>query len=179
MQKIAQFIAKGIDFLYYPFSNLFPKQLFRYGVCGGANMVLDWILYFLVYNFVVGHQLVYLPPVSWGWEGPCLCLTPHIASFCMVFPVTLWTGFWLNRHVTFHQSSLRGRKQLVRYTLVVLLNLAINYFGLKLCVEHLGWYPTLSKMAITILTVIISFFAQKYYSFRVTKCHQNDTFVDK
>ncbi len=76
------------------------------------------------------------------------------------------TGFWLNKYVTFRESSLRGSRQLVRYILIVAVNLLINYLGLKLCVEVWGWYPTPSKIAITLLTVCISFFGQKYYSFR-------------
>lgn len=119
--------------------------------------MLDWILYFLVYNFVVGHELVYIGR---------LCLTPHIMALCIVFPITLLTGFWLQKYVTFTSSSLRGSKQLYRYIVIVAINLLINYLGLKLCVEVWGWYPTPSKMMITILTVIISFFGQKYYSFR-------------
>ena len=125
--------------------------------------MLDWLLYFITYNFIIGHDLVYIPLYINSFT---LCLTPHIASLCIVFPVTLFTGFWLNKHVTFTQSSLRGHRQLLRYILIVALNLAINYFGLKLCVEIWGWYPTPSKMFITILTIIISFFGQKYFSFR-------------
>lgn len=164
MQKLAQFITKIIDFVYYPFRKLLPEQIFRYGACGGGNMVLDWVLYFLIYNFVIGHELVYLSlPFSFFSQ---LCLTPHIATLCIVFPITLFTGFWLNKHVTFTQSSLRSSRQLLRYLLVVGVNLAINYFGLKLCVEIWQWYPTPSKMFITILTVIVSFFCQKYFTFR-------------
>jgi putative flippase GtrA len=83
-----------------------------------------------------------------------------------VFPITLLTGFWLNRNITFTQSSLRGYKQLWRYILIVALNLVINYLGLKLCVDILGFYPTPSKMLITLVTVAISFFGQKYFSFK-------------
>ena len=96
-------------------------------------------------------------------------ITPHIATLCIVFPITLLTGFWLQKYVTFTQSNLHGARQLVRYILVVLINLAVNYYGLKLCVETLGWYPTPSKMVITIVTVIISYFCQKYFTFKVNK----------
>ena len=161
MNKLAHFITKIIDFFYQPFKKVIQEQLFRYAACGGGNMVLDWVLYFLIYNFVIGHELVYLDIFSWN-----LCLTPHIATLCIVFPITLFTGFWLNKYVTFRQSSLHGLRQLVRYIMIVALNLAINYFGLKLCVEVWGWYPTPSKIFITIITVFISFFGQKYYSFR-------------
>ena len=163
MNKLAQIITKIIDFFYRPFSKWMPEQLFRYAACGGGNLVFDWILYFLIYNFVIGHDLVYfqLPITSYQ-----LCLTPHIATLCVVFPITLLTGFWLQKYVTFTASQLNGWRQLSRYIFIVAVNLAVNYFGLKLCVETFGWYPTPSKMFITLITVAISYFGQKYYSFR-------------
>ena len=161
---MAKFLIKIIDFFYHPFEKWVSKEVFRYGACGGGNLVLDWILYFLVYNFVIGHDLVYLQLSSFNFQ---LCLTPHIATLCIVFPITLLTGFWLQKYVTFTQSDLKSWRQLSRYILVVGLNLAVNYFGLKLCVEIWGWYPTPSKMVITILTVIVSYLGNKYYSFRV------------
>lgn len=167
MPRLAQIITKIIDFFYRPFSRWFSPQLFRYTACGGGNMVLDWVLYFLIYNFVIGHQLLYITlPFR---DGVGFCITPHIATLCIVFPITLLTGFWLNKYVTFTQSNLRGSKQLMRYIAIVALNLAVNYFGLKLCVEYFGWYPTPSKMFITLITIAISYFGQKYYSFRVKK----------
>lgn len=165
MNKLARIITKVIDFFYHPFRKWIPEQVFRYAACGGGNMVLDWVLYFLIYNFVIGHDLVYIPLGS----EHILCLTPHIASLCIVFPVTLLTGFWLQKYVTFTGSTLHGGKQLARYILIVCVNLAVNYFGLKLCVETFGWYPTPSKMFITIITVIISYLGQKYFTFTNNK----------
>ena len=176
MQTFAQIITKIVDFFYRPFSKYIPQQLFRYAACGGGNMVLDWVLYFLIYNFVIGHELVYitlpfsfhLSPFSFQFSpfSSQLCLTPHILTFLIVFPITLLTGFWLNRNITFTQSSLRGYKQLWRYILIVALNLLVNYLGLKLCVDILNFYPTPSNMLITLVTVAISFFGQKYFSFK-------------
>ena len=169
MQTFAQIITKIVDFFYRPFHKYIPQQLFRYAVCGGGNMVLDWVLYFILYNFVVGHDLVYISlPFSSQWSvvSGQVCLTPHILTLLIVFPITLLTGFWLNKYVTFTQSSLRGYKQLWRYILIVAVNLLVNYFGLKLLVEVCGIYPTPSKMIVTIITVVISFFGQKYFSFR-------------
>ena len=162
MQALSQIITKIVDFFYRPFEKYIPQQLFRYAACGGGNMVLDWILYCVVYNCVVGHELVYITlPFALT-----VCLTPHIMSLLIVFPITLLTGFWLNKYVTFTQSSLRGYRQLWRYILIVIVNLLVNYFGLKLFVEVCGIYPTPSKMLVTVITVVISFFGQKYFSFR-------------
>jgi putative flippase GtrA len=165
MQALSQIITKIIDFFYKPFSKYLPQQLFRYAACGGGNMVFDWVLYFLLYNFVIGHELVYISSPYCLISSP-ICLTPHVLTLLIVFPITLLTGFWLNKYVTFTQSSLRGYKQLWRYILIVIVNLLVNYFGLKLFVEVCGIYPTPSKMIITIITVIISFFGQKYFSFK-------------
>ena len=168
MNKLAHVITAVIDFFQRPFDRWVSKELFRYAACGGGNLVFDWLLYFLIYNFVIGHEIIHWSFVigHWSFEQ---AITPHIATLCIVFPITLLTGFWLQKYVTFTQSNLHGARQLVRYILVVLINLAVNYYGLKLCVETLGWYPTPSKMVITIVTVIISYFCQKYFTFRVQK----------
>ena len=165
MNKLAQIITKIIDFFYPPFRKIFSEQLFRYAACGGGNLVLDWVLYFLIYNFVIGHNNVifsfsHLPIFSFEQV-----ITPHIATLCIVFPITLLTGFWLQKYVTFTGSNLHGARQLGRYIIIVAVNLAINYFGLKLCVETFGWYPTPSKMFITLITVAISYLGQKYFTF--------------
>lgn len=168
MNKLAQIITKIIDFFYIPFRKIMPEQLFRYAACGGGNLVLDWILYFLIYNFVIGHEIVNLTLDIGHWTID-QAITPHIATLCIVFPITLLTGFWLQKYVTFTTSQLNSWRQLSRYIFVVGVNLAINYFGLKLCVEIWGWYPTPSKMVITLITVAISYFGQKYYTFRTKK----------
>ena len=128
-------------------------------------MVLDWILYFLIYNFVIGHELVNVQFTMYNVQF-AQAITPHIATLCIVFPITLLTGFALQKYVTFTRSRLNSWRQLMRYILIVAVNLAVNYLGLKLCVETFGWYPTPSKMVITIVTVIISYLGQKYYTFR-------------
>ena len=168
MNKLAQIITKVIDFFYPPFRRVMSEQLFRYAACGGGNLVLDWVLYFLIYNFVIGHELVNLQFTIHNLQFT-QAITPHIATLCIVFPITLLTGFWLQKNVTFSQSELNSWRQLGRYVIIVAINLAINYFGLKLCVESLGWYPTPSKMLITLITVAISYLGQKYFTFRVTK----------
>ena len=164
MNKLAHILTKIIDFFYPPFRKVMSEQLFRYAACGGGNLVLDWILYFLVYNFVIGHEIVNLQFTIYNLQF-AQAITPHIASLCIVFPITLLTGFWLQKYVTFTGSNLHSAQQLGRYIVIVMINLAINYFGLKLCVEALGWYPTPSKMVITLITVAISYLGQKYFTF--------------
>ena len=153
-----KFISDKIDLFYPPFSKHFSLQFFRYGVSGAANMGLDWVLYFIIYNFIVRKQLVYLGIVT---------LSPHIATLFITFPITLFTGFLLQKYVTFTASEMRGRQQLIRYSVVVGANLLINYIGLKLLVDVLRVFPTPSKMLITVVTTIFSFVSQKKFTFRI------------
>jgi putative flippase GtrA len=76
------------------------------------------------------------------------------------------TGFLLQKYVTFTASALRGSIQLVRYFMVVMANLLINYAGLKLFVDGLGFYPTPSKMIITCFAILVSFIFQKKFTFK-------------
>ena len=166
--KIAYLLTKCIDFFYDCLAQYIQRfctrQLFRYAFCGVSNLVLDWFLYFIVYNFVIGHNLVYF-----SFLGHQFCITPHIATLCFVFPITLCTGFWLNKYITFVQSNLNSYRQLTRYISIVAINLLLNYFGLKLLVEVAHWYPTVSKIFITLITVLVSYIGQKYYTFAVKK----------
>lgn len=155
---IGKYISDLIDLFYPPFRKYISLQFFRYSVSGASNMVFDWVLYFITYNFIIQKQLVNLGFVT---------LSPHIASLFVTFPISLFTGFLLQKYVTFTASQLRGSKQLFRYSLVVGLNLLINYFGLKIFVDLLNFYPTPSKMLITIITVIISYFSQKHFTFKI------------
>jgi putative flippase GtrA len=166
MSRLAQIVTKCIDFFYHPFRKWMSLQLFHYAACGGGNLVLDWFLYFITYNFVVGHENLIFQITLFNTRFTQV-ITPHIAALCIVFPITLVTGFWLQKNVTFTHSDVSKGMQLWRYIVIVMLNLAVNYYGLKLCVDILGWFPTPSKVLITLFTVAVSYVGQKYYTFKI------------
>ena len=153
-----KFISDIIDFFYPPFRRYFSLQFFRYGVSGAGNMVFDWLLYSFVYNVVLQKQMLNLGLVT---------LSSPIAALFITFPITLFTGFLLQKYVTFTASEMRGHKQLVRYMLVVALNLVINYTVLKILNGVLGLWPLASKMIITVITTLFSYFSQKKFTFRI------------
>lgn len=157
LQKLAIHITKIIDFFYPPFKKIIPRQIFRYLACGGGNMFLDWVLYFLVYNYVLKHQMLHIGFIT---------MSSHIAALSVVFPITFFTGFYLSKYVSFSASTLKSRSQLVRYVLVAAVNLLINYLGLKLFVDICGIYPTPSKVIITVICVAFSFVLQRYFTFK-------------
>ena len=156
-ETVGRWITIVIDFFYPPFRRFISLQFFRYGVSGVGNILFDWLLYFSIYNFVLKHQMLELGFVT---------LSSHIAALFFTFPVTLLSGFLLQKYVTFTESELTGKTQLYRYSLVVLANLLLNYLGLKLLVDILGIYPTPSKMIVTVITTMFSYFSQKKFTFK-------------
>jgi putative flippase GtrA len=93
-------------------------------------------------------------------------LSSHIATFALKFPIVFFSGFLLQKYVTFSNSELMGRVQLFRYMVVFMINILFNYVGLKLLVDGLSVYPSVSNMIISILSVLISYFMQKKYTFK-------------
>lgn len=120
-------------------------------------MAFDMVLYFLFYNFLYAKQNLDLGPLT---------VSPEIAAFLTAFPITFLTGLWLARNVSFRNSPLRSVTQGGRYFIVVVLNIAIKYSGLKLLVELIGIYPSIANALLTVITVAISYLLQKNFSFR-------------
>lgn len=156
---LAQRLINIVDALYIkPLRGLISRNLFGYGLCGAVNMMLDIVWYFLVYHYVVRQSYVDLGFVV---------ISPHILSLFIVFPITFFTGFWLNRNVAFRVTAVGSQKQLFRYTLSVVGSILINYVCMKLFVEVFNIWPTPSKMLTTVISVCYSYLIARYVTFIV------------
>lgn len=151
-------ISDMIDFFYPPFSKYFSLQFFRYGVSGTLNLIFSWVSYFILYQFIVQKRMLNLGLVT---------MSGHTTALVINFLITLCTGFLLQKYVTFTASDLRGHRQFVRYLEVAIVNLLINYLGLKLLYEIVGIYPSIANVIVSILTTVISYLLQKKYTFRI------------
>lgn len=135
-----------------------PLQTFKYAACGGGNTLLDITIYAISYNFIFRKQLVHTP---------ILTINPYIAAFLVSFTITFPLGFYLSRTIVFPGSTLRGRIQLFRYSLLVTSCIALNYIFIKLFVEQCHLYPTVAKILTTVIVVAFSFITQKNFTFKV------------
>lgn len=158
-KNIRLLIIQIIDYFHTPFRKIIPRETFRYGATGGFNTLLDILLYFICYNYILDKKIVDFQIVS---------VSPHIAAFLIVFPITFFTGFILAKYITFTNSEIRGRVQLIRYMISVSGSIFLNYVFLKLLVEFGGLWPTLAKIITTVIVVIYSYFAQKFFTFKTS-----------
>ena len=156
--RVAEFIGRAIDICYVrPWSALLSRTMFRYAACGGANMVLDVVWYFVIYHYIVSERFIDLGFVV---------MSPHVASLVVVFPITFFTGFWLNRNVAFRVTEVGSGMQLVRYALSVVGSILLNYVCIKLFVEVLDIWPTPAKALTTAVCVVYSYLAGRYFTFK-------------
>jgi len=160
LKHIQNIINGVINFFYPPFKRFIPIETFRYAATGGGNMILDILLYFIVYHFVLLEQNLNLGFVV---------ISAHIAAFLIVFPITFTNGFLLAKYITFTQSKLHGKKQLFRYGLSISGSILLNYLLLNLFVDKLHIYPTPSKMLTTAVVIVYSFLMQKFFTFKTGK----------
>lgn len=159
-KSIRNIILKTVDFFYSPFRRFVPLSTFRYAACGGANMVLDIALFALSYNFFYHKH-----DVNIGFYT----LSAPTASLLTASFVSFFTGFYLSRYVVFPESVVRGRTQLIRYFLIVVVCFFLNYIFLWFFINYLGWYPTPSKIVTTVFVVVFSYLSQTYFSFKTKK----------
>ena len=156
--SLSSTISQAIDFFYVkPLRGVLSPEAFRYLACGALNALLDAVWYYLILHYLVcGHYI----------DLHFVVVSPHIASLIVVFPITFFTGFWLNRNVAFRVTSVRTLPQLVRYALTVVGSILLNYACMKLFVEYFGLWATPSKMLTTVVCATYSYLVGRYYTFR-------------
>jgi putative flippase GtrA len=134
-----------------------PLRTYRYAVCGGSNVVLDMVLYFVFYHYVLQkHNL----------DLGFMVMSAHIATLFIVFPITFLTGFLLNKYITFPDSKIDTTVQFRRYFAVSMGAILLSYVFMKLFVDGLGFYPTPSKLITIVISIIYSYTFQRKFSFK-------------
>jgi putative flippase GtrA len=151
------FILPIIDFFYPPFKRLMNIQTFRYAASGAGNTVLGLLTYYISYKFIFGEK-----EFDFGFYAFKGHIAALILSFCVTFPV----GFFMAKYVVFSDSAMKGRVQLVRYLMICLFNLALNYILLKIMVEKFHIYPVIAQILTICIVVVFSYIAQRNFSFK-------------
>lgn len=152
-QKVINFI----DYFYPPFKRILPLQTFRYAICGVTNLVLDLSLFYISFHYILNENVLNLGFVV---------LKAHNAALIFAFLISFPTGFLLNKYIVFKGSYLRSDVQLVRYMLIVAVNLFLNYAILNVLVQYMHFYPTIAKAFAIVILVTFSYVSQKHFTFK-------------
>ena len=153
---LATLIGKGIDTLHVGILRKIPDTVFRYLGCGAITASLDAVWYYIIYHYIVAERSVEICTIT---------ASSHIVSLAIVFPITFFTGFWLNRNVAFRATRLGRGRQLARYLLTVVGSIVLNYISMRILVEWVGVWPTPSKILTTGVCAVYSYIVGRYFTF--------------
>jgi hypothetical protein len=157
--SIPNLIRLILDFFYPVFKRFIPKKTYYYAACGGSNLLLSWVLFFIFYQYVFQKKHFYVEFIHYTISAYTL------TSICCSF-ITFFVGFLLMKYVVFTASELNGRIQLFRYAISSLISSVLAWVLLKFFIEILEFYPSVSNVLASCVVVIFSYLMQRKFTFR-------------
>lgn len=139
---------------------LAQSKIIRYGVVAAIATGVDVTFYFLTFNYILRKE-------DFRVINEFVLTAPTI-SLAISYSCGLLTNFFLTRNYVFTESDLRGRHQLMRYVMVALLILFLNYVMMSFLIRGLEWYPTISRGISAVSVGFVSFAIHRAFSFRVS-----------
>lgn len=152
-----------LDFFYPIFNRFMPKQTYYYAACGGGNLVLSWIMFFLFFQFVFIKKNIHFSFTNLQID---FTLSAYTASAIMCFIISFSIGFLLMKFVVFTESELKGRIQLFRYGVSSLISSIVSWMLLKFFIDVINIFPSISNVISSCLVVVVSYLLQKKYTFK-------------
>ena len=140
---------------------VFQFKLIRYGMAAGIATVVDVSIYFIAFNYIFKKQDIHLMQF--------LVLGAPTASLVLSYSCGLITNFAITKYFVFTESDLRGHHQLMRYVMVAVLILFLNYGFMSFLIRTMEWFPTIARATSAIVIGFISFAIHKVFSFKVSK----------
>jgi putative flippase GtrA len=143
------------------FQKLLSNKIFRYFIAAGLATVVDVVVYFITYNFILSKRDFAITEI--------IVVSAPSISLVISFSCGLFTNFVISKYYVFTESNIRGRHQLMRYVMVALFILMLNYFFMSLLIRGLGWYPTIARVVSALTIGAASFVIHKVFSFKVQR----------
>jgi putative flippase GtrA len=153
-------IIAFINFFHLPLFQFIPAETFRYLFCGVSTLVVDWVVFSFSLHFIFQKQSLQIADFSFSATSLSKA-TAIVAGF-------VW-GFGLNKYIVFTQSSLKGRVQLFRYTIIVGTCIILNFIIIKILLTQIPSLPTFANIITSLLVAVYSYIVQRSFTFKVSK----------
>ena len=141
-----------------------PKETYYYAACGGGNLVLGWILFFVFYQYVFLKETSHIC-LSW-LNNKHVAISAYTLSSLTTFCFSFTIGFLLNRYVVFTKSELKANIQLFRYGLSALISYSLSWILLKLFIETFSMFPSIANIMASCIIVVWSYIMQRKFTFK-------------
>jgi len=141
-------------------------KIVRYGMAAAIATAVDVTVYFIAFNYIFKKQDVHLLPI--------LVLGAPTVSLILSYSCGLITNFSISKYFVFTESDLRGHHQLMRYVMVAILILFLNYGFMSFLIKTLEWFPTIARAVSAVTVGFLSFVIHKSFSFKTGNKESGD-----
>ena len=142
---------------------IYHSKVFRYFISAGVATIVDIIVYFVMFNYILKKQVVPVPFINdFVFQAPTI-------SLAISYSCGLVTNFTITKFFVFHESTMKTRYQLIRFIGVALMILGLNYLLMTFLIRQLDWYPTVARTFSALSIGVLSFLIHKSFSFKVKK----------
>ena len=118
-------------------------QIFKFLIVGGIATIIDWILYYLLYN--------------------CLNINPLVANI-ISFSISTIYNYWASTKWVFEVNQNKGRKRLfIEFVSLSLIGLGLTELLLWIGIKVLMINAMLIKIIATIIVMIFNFITRKIF----------------
>lgn len=118
-------------------------QIFKFIIVGGTATVLDWILYYILYNY--------------------LKINPLIANI-ISFSISTAYNYWASVKWVFDVNKDKGKKRLfIEFVLFSVIGLGLTELLLWIGIDVLSMNAMLIKIIATIIVMIFNFITRKIF----------------
>ena len=148
--------------VFYPLVNRFiPKETYYYAACGGGNLVLSWLLFFVFYQYLFAKRIFQFDLANLHY-----IISAYTLSSMLCFILAFLLGFYLNKFVVFTQSNLGAATQFIRYSMSAVLTWIGNYLLLKTFIEGFGFFPSIANVLSSAAMVVVAYLIQRNFTFK-------------
>ncbi len=139
----------------------FKSKVFRYFISAGIATWVDITIYFVAFNYIYQKSDIDVLGL--------FTVAASTASLILSYTMGLITNFLITKFLVFSESELATHHQLMRFVLVALFILVLNYFLMHFLINNFGWFPTIARGTSAITIGFLSFLIHKTFSFKVGK----------
>ncbi len=141
------------------FKQFFGNTVIKFFLSSGTATLADVIVYFITINYVLNYGRVQLGNTT---------ASAHNLALCISYSWGIIINFLLAKYAVFSESTVRGRKQFFRFSLIAILGFFANYALLRLFVEVLGFYPTISRIVSALSLGFAAYYVHKVFTFKIS-----------
>ncbi|MBS1765164.1 MAG: GtrA family protein [Bacteroidetes bacterium] len=138
-------------------------KVVRYFFSAASATVVDVGIYFLAFNYLFHKE---------DLQFSFYTFSAPTASLALSYTCGLMTNFFLTKNLVFKESDLKGHHQFLRFVLVAIGVLFLNYILMNFLIRQMQWYPTIARAFSAVSIGVLSFIVHKTFSFRVSNTEE-------